>query len=701
MGLGQRLDQCFEQRWNRRSLVRGLRYRSVGHLSLTMAVFTGLPLVFSAEGQAAFWGDPVLGLGSAVGHESQPDLHKPALKPTGSGVLATHGALLSQAELSPSTQALPVTVVLQNTDQGLELVLTSVDGNAESVPLSAQAEVEGNRQRYVLNSVRLVQEERWVDPVEGIAAIVATNQPGDRLLIEITGSQAAAPEIKVVTTETGITFRFVAPAVPATGTNPATEASPATETQPSTEGISLVVTAQKREEEAQTVPIALTVFDEEAITDQQISSFSDLTARTPNFNFPQNVSGRIFGFYSLRGLNNGNFLNRRDVLGVYVDDVPLEYGAFLTGDFFDIERIEFLRGPQSTLYGRNSQAGAINIISRPPSNEPEARINSSYGNFDSKSFGLSFSDALIPDQLKFRLAANYRGTDGFTRNRFLDTNAGEQQDVQVRGELLWTPSNRWELSARAGGSWLNDGDSVYAAIDADDPYEVEYNRDGKLENQSTTQALKIVHRADTFEATSISTHRFSEQNGRETEGDYSPLDLFVADYSFGAEVWSQEIRFQSPDSADRLRWLLGGYFEANQSTVDGEGFTIVGQGVDEIFSETQQRTWAGFGQVDFKPVEPLTLSAGLRYEYNSGRFDRDRFFTPEGSAIASQGGQVSAMKPPLTPSCYPNLASAMPSVPSSAPMAALAGDTKPVDLTTAPMTLASWCLNRRSPGVMK
>jgi iron complex outermembrane recepter protein len=176
-------------------------------------------------------------------------------------------------------------------------------------------------------------------------------------------------------------------------------------------------------------------------------------------------------------------------------------------------------------------------------------------------------------------------------------------------------------------------------VGSGNPYEIRYNRTGKLSNETGTQALKILHKTPSFDIVSITTHRASKQDGNRFEADYTEFDLFTGDYRFKFDNWTQEVRLQSGATNDRVKWLLGGYFESNRSIVDGEAFEIVGSGKDVIFSDANTRTFALFSQVDVQIAKPLTLSAGLRYETNRNKLEnRERLFIPAGSPVGAPSG---------------------------------------------------------------
>jgi iron complex outermembrane recepter protein len=516
---------------------------------------------------------------------------------------------------APSPGAAPITITaveVQPTPGGVAVRLVALN----NVPVQATTSEQGKTLTITIPNARLQLANaatfQKTQPSSDLESVSVVQVNPTTVQVTIVG-QANLPKAAILTQSSGLVINVA---------------------KDEADDEEVVVTAQRREERPRDIPFSITAFDQQTIQDAQLGRVGDLSTRVPNLNISPSSSGRIFTFYSLRGLNNANFLSRKDVVGFYVDDVPYDYAGFIDFDLVDLERIEVLRGPQSTLYGRNSQAGVVNILTRRPTNQPEFRFNASYASFDTTNLGIAYSSALIPDKLKFRIVGNFRQTDGFSRNTFLNTDAGEQREGGGRGELLWTPSAAWEVSLRAGGTFSRDGDSVYAPLNVANPYDVQYNRDGVITNNTTTQALRVNFKGNAFNFTSITTHRFSRQTARESDSDYSPFDIFVANYGFKSNVWTQELRLQSPQTADKFRWIAGTYLEANNFAVEGEGFTTVGTGTNTIFADTASRTFALFGQIDYKPIRPLTLTAGLRYEYNYNTIDRNATFTPEGSSTS-------------------------------------------------------------------
>jgi iron complex outermembrane recepter protein len=281
-----------------------------------------------------------------------------------------------------------------------------------------------------LSSGNVFRQEK---PFTGIAEVSVTEQPGNIIQLKVTG-ESGVPKAELFDGEEGLVFGITSivsqqpnstfnqtqntqtqntqtentqtensqspESKPETAqqqnpTNQRQNQSP--ESQPESEPIELTVTAEKFEENVKGVPISITVIPKQQLEDSQINTIEGIARNTPNFIFLPN-SSRNFSLYSIRGLGNNNVVNR-DSVGFYIDDVPYDNGAFLDLNLADLERVEVLRGPQSTLYGRNTQSGVVNIISRQPTNSPEIRVAASYGNYDNLNLQLSLSDAIIPDKL--------------------------------------------------------------------------------------------------------------------------------------------------------------------------------------------------------------------------------------------------------------------------------------------------------------
>lgn len=497
-------------------------------------------------------------------------------------------------------------VNLQQTSDGLEIILETPNGTLEVTDTFNQ----GNTFIAEINNAVLALPEgniyRVDNPADGIASITLTQlESNNKVRVVVTGRESL-PTASVLNTAKGLTLSL----------------------SPAPADIELIVTAQKREEEAQDVPLSLTVIPQQEIEDAQIDSLQNIANYTPNFRFAStSAGGTEFSNYSMRGLSNANFLTAQDSVAFYIDDVPVDYNGFIDLAFTDLERIEVLRGPQSTLYGRNSSAGAVNVISRQASFEPEVTFGASYGKYNSRELQFSINDAVVPDKLALRIAGAYKGQDGFIENLATDEKIGERGRFAARGQLLWTPSLDWTVSFNSYNSFTDDGNPTYNRRDAPDPFEVNLTTEGYNKLSTNTQAFKVGYNGENFRVKSITARRFSRQENV-VPGDTGIQ--FIDDVT--STVWTQELRFQSPETAEGFQWLLGGYYESRDFVVDDAQTEFFGFGRFRRFGDNNRQTYAVFGQVDYKPVEPLTLFAGLRYESSDASSDSSyESVNPDGS----------------------------------------------------------------------
>ncbi|MEL6131495.1 MAG: TonB-dependent receptor, partial [Cyanobacteria bacterium J06628_4] len=404
----------------------------------------------------------------------------------------------------------------------------------------------------------------------------------------------------------------------------------------------IIVTAERTPDTPQDVPISLTVLTEQQLEDGQINSLAGIAQNTPNFVLFPSSPGNL-GRYSIRGIGNNNFLSR-DAVGFFINDVPYDSGLFNDILLTDLERVEVLRGPQNLLYGRSSIGGVVNIVTRPPAENLEVRTAASYGSDDLVNLQLSISDTLVPETLGLRLAGAFNQQDGLVENTFLGEDAGDRSEGTGLAELRWTPSTDWTVSL-TGTVRSSDNDGF---LNQTEPFITEQDELGFVRLNSNSQALKVAYEQEKFQVNSITTRRFTNFD-RQLDADGTSADLVLFPLDEDTTIWSQEIRVQSPGAAEQFRWLLGGYYEArNVESNGGFEFTDFGAallglpspGLDLTVYDLEQDTFAVFGKVDYQPIEPLTLTAGLRYETNTARLDRDRSFEAPGGLSFPAGLNV-------------------------------------------------------------
>ncbi|WP_294260672.1 TonB-dependent receptor [uncultured Sphingomonas sp.] len=232
----------------------------------------------------------------------------------------------------------------------------------------------------------------------------------------------------------------------------ATPAAPEEDEKPEAQqGGDITVTARRREENVQQVPIAVSVVSGATLDAQGTYNISRLTQLTPTLQFysqnPRNTFINIRGIGAPFGLTNDGF---EQGVGIYIDDVYYNRIASATLDFVDVERIETLRGPQGTLYGKNTTAGAINITTRAPSFDFEGKAEVSVGNLDFKQGKVSVSGPLS-ENLAARLSATVTDRRGTLYNTRTGQYIQSQDSVGVRGSLLWKVKP--DLDITLSGDW--------------------------------------------------------------------------------------------------------------------------------------------------------------------------------------------------------------------------------------------------------
>ena len=207
----------------------------------------------------------------------------------------------------------------------------------------------------------------------------------------------------------------------------------------------VIVTAQKRLESIQDVPIAITAFDAESLTARQIVGFADMRFSAPNVSYTKaNFSGNNF---SIRGVGTNLVAASADNgVGVHVNEVPLISPRLFETEYFDVEQVAVLRGPQGTLYGRNSTGGAVNMITQEAHSDGlEGNVEGQYGNYDHTKFN-GHINIPLGDNLAVRFAGLYLDREGYTENIITGNDVDGRDQYALRGSLNWMPGDNTTIN---------------------------------------------------------------------------------------------------------------------------------------------------------------------------------------------------------------------------------------------------------------
>ena len=418
----------------------------------------------------------------------------------------------------------------------------------------------------------------------------------------------------------------------------------------------VVVTARRRAETVQDVPLAVSVVGAEALERQGVNTIQQLTQLTPSAQVlstnPRNTAITIRGLGASYGLANDGL---EQGVGVYVDQVYNSRPASATFDFIDIERVEVLRGLQGTLFGKNTTAGALNITTRDPVFDPEAQVEVSYGNYNFLQSKASVSGPLVGDKLAGRFSIVGTRRDGMVENVTVGRDQLDVKNIAARGSLLWQASEN--LRARfyvdfsrqepecctqlfvAAAPTLKPLNQQYAALAAGrnyrvpstDPYDRLADTDGRIKAHQTQQGLAAIVDYDLGFATLTSVTAAREWDWQPAnDRDYTALDIVRQSANPSQQhQYSQEFRLSS-NGGDALDWVVGVYgFQQNIKTT---GVTEYGRDASywlfpaanvradlmdgyKVFntSSIDTESYAAFGQLTWSVTEQFKITPGLRY----------------------------------------------------------------------------------------
>jgi len=403
----------------------------------------------------------------------------------------------------------------------------------------------------------------------------------------------------------------------------------------------IVVTAERREANLQDVPISVSAFSARDLESFQVDTLGDLQALVPNLSV--HVGDANNAVVYIRGVGQIDSIAFFEPgVGIYLDDVYLgrAQGAFL--DVLDVDRIEVLRGPQGTLYGRNTVGGAVKYISAAPTDELTTRLSATVGSYDQLDYRASISGPLIADKLTGRATVAYLSHDGFSDNAFDGRDDGDRKTTFARGVLNLQATDKVSLQLTADYTDSDPDRSrtpaketpidvlivdpftfglSVSSFPADvDPFQVNADFNNVEQTRTTGVDLKVnwdINDALSFK--SITSYRELEY-GTEIDLDGTPINSFGIFYFNDQNQTTQEFQLAYQD--ERLS-AVGGlyYFNEEGTTFDGGVFSnfLIALSGDSTFSTD---SYAAFGQLDYNFTDKLTGIFGLRYTDEEKSYSR-------------------------------------------------------------------------------
>lgn len=376
------------------------------------------------------------------------------------------------------------------------------------------------------------------------------------------------------------------------------------------------VTAQRRVQNLQKTPVSITAIGEDQLSSKQINRLDDLAYEVPNLIIAPNTGTSSGAKIFMRGVGEDNSTFTNDpAIGVYVDGVffARQTGALI--DIYDLERIEVLRGPQGTLYGRNTSGGAIKYISKKPRGENESYIQAVAGNMGKLDVKFA-GDYSVTDDLAIQVAAIKRNRDGYSYNKTTDQYVNDQSVLSARIGALWKIDDKSTLYFNA--DMIQDSSTAGFAsniIDDDDNnvYTLESNVTGPNDVDQT--GINFTYNraiSDSVDLEIIAAHRTLDNPWH---GDFDGKAAVVLEDRWNLEQAQNSIEAQLSGTSDKLEWLAGVFLfnETNDMVENVDVLPIfLGPSPTNYFDQNTD-SYAAFTHATYAFSNKLNITGGLRY----------------------------------------------------------------------------------------
>ena len=373
----------------------------------------------------------------------------------------------------------------------------------------------------------------------------------------------------------------------------------------------VVVRSFKQNKTLRNTPISASEVSFKDLNKMNVTNLKSLSSFIPNLFIPDYGSKLTSPIY-IRGI--GSKINSPSV-GLYVDGMPFFEKSAFDFDFNEIDQVEVLRGPQGTLYGRNTMGGIINVYTKSPFKYEGSQVTVSAGNYAEVKASASHY-ANFNNKFGISLSANYERNDGYFTNLFTDSEADPQQAASGRVRLSWKYNPLTTIHLTSQYEYSDQGGYPYGVIDKESGVlqPVNYNNYSFYKRNMSTNGLSVTHRNDHFQITSQTTYQYlTDHQG--IDQDFSPADLYFVNQDQTQKMFSEEFNIKS-SAPQKYAWLFGAF-----------GFY---QGVDnEVRMNDKKNTMNSLKQYDMPSfggalyhqstlndlfVENLTLTMGVRYD---------------------------------------------------------------------------------------
>ncbi|HKD22354.1 MAG TPA: TonB-dependent receptor, partial [Rhizomicrobium sp.] len=416
----------------------------------------------------------------------------------------------------------------------------------------------------------------------------------------------------------------------------------------------VVVTAQKRTQKLQDVPLAVSAFSDQQLADAAARNLTDLSSKAPNVVLEVVGAYPYAGAFFIRGLGFADVESTYEpAVGTEVNGVYLARNSGATTDFFDISSVEILRGPQGTLYGRNTIGGVVSVTTKKPTGAFDGELMVTGGDRD-RFETRGAVDFPITDDLAGRVSFLTRNYDGYWTNDYTGQKLGAIRAFSGRATFVWNPTANFDATLTLDGDRERDTGPGFTnaslpsqllsilGFPASTGPKFHVNEDGPLfmNFEDYGASLEANWHLGFGTVTSVTGLRtFTDYDG--SDFDSSPIPFFHAVRDQTHHQLSEELRLAS-DPGGPVDYVAGLFYmhQRYHLTNNESGLIFGGITVPEIAGQAND-AYAAFGQVDWHVIDKLTLTAGGRYSYETKDFTIQPLFFPVSETFHHNWGNFS------------------------------------------------------------
>ena len=386
----------------------------------------------------------------------------------------------------------------------------------------------------------------------------------------------------------------------------------------------VVIAASRDNSKIKDIPGSITSIRSSQIENNQIQSLEDISTFAPNF-MMLDYGTKIMSPVYIRGVGSRKSTVAPSV-GLYVDGIPFFDNSALSFDFYDISQIEVLRGPQGTLYGRNTIGGLININTLSPMNYQGTNVNITAEQYGAKNASIGHYDK-VGNHFAYSLAASYRHQDGYFENQYDSTMADEMESYGLRNRLIFEATDKFsienifsfESSSQEGYPYAIYVDSIQGIGD------VNYNSKSGYDRFMINEGLNLNYEEEKWLATATLSYQHVDDR-QQIDQDFKVKNYFFVDQEQNQNLYSGEAVIRSKENKT-YNWILGGFGLQHQLNKDvsvnyySPLNTVYKK--DLLYKDYYQvNTSAGiFHQSKYKPIDNISIEAGLRLNYEKSSMD--------------------------------------------------------------------------------